>query len=179
MPMVGQAPASRPCGPISRITMRQKEAPFFVKQQVVQVGFELLILQSQFGLDESHHAPHGHSPIGIRQRKLIRREPPHAPHAGIDERRFPLAIRSLLASPNQLLRLDRTQRQTHRSQSVHFQSRQHQRHVTARTIRSRPVDLAHGLIQFLRDHQCRPLGPSHAAVLKISPGESPVTSAPE
>ncbi len=77
------------------VAMCQKETPRLIKQQLIEMGFELLMLQPQFVLRSADGLLHHVGPFRVRQRDLIRVDFPNSADIGVDQRLGSLAIRRL------------------------------------------------------------------------------------
>ena len=93
------------------VAVRQEEAAFFVQEQLVKLGRELVAFKPQrlpHVLDDGGDKI---VPFGVGQPELVRVERPRPPHRGIDHGFRPLAKRRLAAELDQLAGLGLRQRQ--------------------------------------------------------------------
>src|SRR5206468_2197545 len=94
------------------VAVPQEEAARLIEQQVVEMAFQLLFFQAQLLLNGANRLLEERLPIGIGQGEVLRRQPPNAPDARIDDGLFALAVGGLLAMFLQLLRLLGGERQS-------------------------------------------------------------------
>ena len=129
------------------VTVRQEEAPILVEQQLVQVGGELALLESQalpHLIEDRLDQP---VPLRVGQLELRRVHLPHTAHVRVHERARTLAVGRLPASADQGAGLGFRQRQSHRPKAGDLRSRHRRRPIAGREYVARPVDSGKGLEQ--------------------------------
>lgn len=94
------------------VAVRLEERPGFVQQQVVQMRLELLIIETQLGLNSNERLIQNGLPLGVRELEPIGIELPDAAHFGVDKRLFPFSVWCLPADALQFGRLWFGERQT-------------------------------------------------------------------
>src|SRR5215475_8095227 len=129
--------------------MRQEEATRLIEQQVMEMRFQLAVLQAQLLPDLANGLFEELLPIGIGQREVLRGHVPDAPDLRVNERLLALAVGRLLAMFFQRFRLLNREGQGNRSKAVDFQPRQHCRSTAADTEGTRSINPLQHLAKFL------------------------------
>jgi len=135
------------------VAVRQEEAAFFVHEQLVKLGRELVAFKPQRLPHVLYDGGDKIVPFGVGQPELVRVERPRPPHRGIDHGFPPLAKRRLAAELDQLAGLGLSQRQPDPAQPPHFQSRQRQGAIAPCAKSPRPIDAGDRFEQFVVNAQ--------------------------